>query len=137
MEVVDTLEDSALSLRGVVEWTVMNPMTFHKDKFIFPLPQDGVGSDFLGDSSAGRDHHILITFTGVSTEGSTDSDKCQQHTRLGEQKHSHWIANTLCSLGHHCGVPHPVLVSPNILSKLNLIQRKARKMKGLEHIRRG
>lgn len=64
-------------------------------------------------------------------------DKCQQHARLDEQKQSQWVANTQYSVGHNFGYTPSSFGSPNTLSKLNLIWWKARKMRGLEHVRRG
>lgn len=113
-------------------WT--NPVTFHKDKCSFLPLGTGWGVTSWKTALVKGPAH---SDTGVSTSGFTDGDKCQQHTRLGGQEHSQWIAITQCSSGHHFGYTPYSFGSPNTLSKLNLIPWKARKMRGLEHIRRG
>lgn len=126
--VIDTFEDSALQLR---EAGGMDPMTFHQDKCVFLHLATGWAGEWLpGKGPAHCD-------TWASMSGFTASDKCQQHARLDEQKQSQWVANTQYSIGHNFGYTPSSFGSPNTLSKLNLIWWKARKMRGLEHVRRG
>lgn len=116
----------------------MNLVTFNKDKCTFLTPYR-VGTGCLGSSSAERDLHIL---TDMSQHVSlhSDSEKWWQHTRLYEQERSQWVAGVEHSLDHHIGYTPSSFASPNTwetLIKLKLVQWRASKMRGLEHISRG
>lgn len=125
-------------LESLVEWTIMNLVTFNKGEYMF-LCCTGWGLTAWEVASASeRDVHIL---TGMSQHISlcSDSEKYQQHTRLSEQEHSQRVAGIQHSLDHHIGYTLSSSGSPNTcetLVKLKLVQWSASKMRGLEHVSR-